>query len=310
MHDILRVVVFEGVQNLPIYAAQEQGYFARHGLDVHLTFTPNSWTLRDGLAAGTFDVAHTAVDNAIAMITLAGADVTVVLGGDPGFNAVITQDDVPSLASLRGERVLVDAKNTAFALVLYKVMAQSGLAREDYRIESVGATPLRLQRMLQDRSARAAIMNLPYRIQAARSGLRVLAEATDIVGPYLSTAAFVMRPWAQANRELLVRYIAAYLQGLRWALDVGHEALAAAMLARRLSLSDDVARECLAMVTATGSAGLSSEGVVDLVGLANVLRLRAEIEGQWGGVQPDPTGFVDDSYRAAALARLDAGAVA
>jgi ABC-type nitrate/sulfonate/bicarbonate transport system substrate-binding protein len=138
----------------------------------------------------------------------------------------------------------------------------------------------------------------------------VTAEATDIVGPYLSTAGFVMRPWAQANRELLVRYIAAYLEGLRWALDIGHEVPATDMLARRLSLADDVARECLAMVTAGGSAGLASEGVVDLVGLANVLRLRADIEGQWGGVAPDAADFVDDSYRAAALARLDAGAIA
>ena len=60
----LKVIVFEGVQNLPIFAAQAQGYFEQESLNIELTFTPNSWTLRDGLQAGLFDIAHTAVDNA------------------------------------------------------------------------------------------------------------------------------------------------------------------------------------------------------------------------------------------------------
>jgi ABC-type nitrate/sulfonate/bicarbonate transport system substrate-binding protein len=105
----LRVIVFEGVQNLALYAAQAQGCFAAHGLDVQLSFTPNSWTLRDSLQQGSYDIAHTAVDNAIAMVELAGADVAVVMGGDNGFNGVYVQPDIADIAALRGRTVLVDA---------------------------------------------------------------------------------------------------------------------------------------------------------------------------------------------------------
>ena len=149
--DTLRVIVFEGVQNLALYAAQTQGRFAAHGLDVQLSFTPNSWTLRDGLQQGSYDIAHTAVDNAIAMVELAGADVAVVMGGDNGFNGVYVQPDIADIAALRGRTVLVDAPNTAFALVLYRILSQHGMerSRNDYVVKSVGATPLRLAALLE-----------------------------------------------------------------------------------------------------------------------------------------------------------------
>jgi len=199
--DTLRVIVFEGVQNLALYAAQAQGRFAAHGLDVQLSFTPNSWTLRDGLQQGSYDIAHTAVDNAIAMVELAGADVAVVMGGDNGFNGVYVQPDIADIAALRGRTVLVDAPNTAFALVLYRILSQHGMerSRNDYVVKSVGATPLRLAALLEPSSPdqpkyAGAILNLPYRIQAERAGLRCLGEAVDLVGPYLSTAGFVIGP--------------------------------------------------------------------------------------------------------------------
>jgi ABC-type nitrate/sulfonate/bicarbonate transport system substrate-binding protein len=37
----LAVIVFPGVPNLPIFAAQAKGLFARRGLDVEVSFTPN-----------------------------------------------------------------------------------------------------------------------------------------------------------------------------------------------------------------------------------------------------------------------------
>jgi hypothetical protein len=38
----LTVIVFPGVQNLPMFAAQAKGFYARRGLNVEIKFTPNS----------------------------------------------------------------------------------------------------------------------------------------------------------------------------------------------------------------------------------------------------------------------------
>lgn len=295
-----RVVVFEGVQNLPIFVAQERGAFAARGIDLELTFTPNSWTLRDGLAAGTYDIAHTAVDNAIAMAELAGKDIAIVMGGDSGWNAVLAQPEIGSIGALRGRKVLVDAPNTAFALVMYRILALHGMQRGDYQGESIGATPFRLKAMREDRGAAATIMNLPFRVLAGRAGLRNLGEATSFIGPYLATAGFVMRAWGRANADFLVRYIQAYVEGLRYAL--ANPEYAIGILSEKLKIEASVARDAHAIATAPG--GFAKDAALDRAGLENVLKLRAEVEGQWGGVPPAPDKYLELSCYAEALKGL------
>src|SRR5581483_5729788 len=107
----LTVIVFPGVQNLPMFAAQAKGFFAKRGLDVDLKFTPNSDELRNGLAEGRYQIAHSAIDNAFALRDKANVDIAVVLGGDDSFNRLIVQDEIKSLADIKGKTVVVDAVN-------------------------------------------------------------------------------------------------------------------------------------------------------------------------------------------------------
>jgi ABC-type nitrate/sulfonate/bicarbonate transport system substrate-binding protein len=60
------VIVFPGGFNWPIWVAQEKGYFAKGGIEVKLTPTPNSVFQLTGLIEGKFDIAATAIDNVIA----------------------------------------------------------------------------------------------------------------------------------------------------------------------------------------------------------------------------------------------------
>src|SRR5262245_64366421 len=74
----LTVIVFPGVQNLPMFAAQAKGFYAKRGLAVDLKFTPNSDELRNGLAEGRYQIAHSAVGTAIARRDKANAESAVV----------------------------------------------------------------------------------------------------------------------------------------------------------------------------------------------------------------------------------------
>ena len=69
----LKVMVFPGLSNFSIYAAEHKNLFAKHGLAIELLYTPNSDVLRNGLAKGDHQIAHAAVDNAVAMVELAKA---------------------------------------------------------------------------------------------------------------------------------------------------------------------------------------------------------------------------------------------
>gem|GEM_PF-4014198 len=62
----LRLVLFPGGMNWTTFIARDKGFFAREGLDVAITPTPNSVQLFSKLMAGEYDVASTALDNVVA----------------------------------------------------------------------------------------------------------------------------------------------------------------------------------------------------------------------------------------------------
>jgi ABC-type nitrate/sulfonate/bicarbonate transport system substrate-binding protein len=300
----LKVMVFPGLSNFSIFAAQHNNLFAKHGLAVELLNTPNSDALRDGLAKGDHQIAHAAVDNAVAMAELAKADIAIVTGGDNGFNRIFVQPEFGSYADLRGKTVVVDAPNTAFALLLYKVLKDSGLNKGDYTVKPVGGTPARLEAMTKDRAnAAAAVLNPPFSFRAAQAGLKDMGAAAKAVGAYQADGAFVMRAWAKANSDTLVRYISAYVEGRRWALDPANKAEAIQLLADRLKLPGEVAAQSYAIATDSADS-IAKDARFDIEGFKNVLKLRAEIEGQWGGTPPAPEKYVDLSFYDEALAGL------
>src|SRR5438128_12536550 len=176
----LRVKMFPGAQALPVMAASSQGIFERHGLKVEVLFTVNSQEQRDGLAAGDFQIAQAAVDNAVAMVELAKHDVVIVSGGDSSMNELFVQPDVKGYADLKGQTLLVDAPNTAYALQLKKILLVNGLKEgSDYKVHPIGGTALRLRGMKENKDYKGAMLNLPFALDAKASGLKSMGRAID-----------------------------------------------------------------------------------------------------------------------------------
>src|SRR5712671_2773953 len=200
----LKVKMFPGAQALPALAAQSQGLFERHGLKVEILFTANSDEQRAGLAKGEFEIAQAAVDNAVAMVEMAKEDVVIVTGGDSSMNEFIVQPEVRSFADLKGHTLLVDALNTAYALQLKKILLMNGMKEgADYQIHPIGGTSQRLRGLKEDKKYKAAMLNLPFSLDAKASGLKSMGRATDLIGPYQANGTFVLRRWGEANRETL-----------------------------------------------------------------------------------------------------------
>jgi ABC-type nitrate/sulfonate/bicarbonate transport system substrate-binding protein len=302
----LRVNVFPGSQNLAIFIGLERGIFAKHGLKIDLQNTPNSDAQRAGLAEGKFEVAHAGIDNAVAMVETAGRDTVIVMGGDASMNEFMVRPEINSVADMRGKVLAVDAPNTAYALVAKKILKNNGLIEgRDYTVRPVGGTLQRSQAIAADPELGGGMVNLPFSIMIREKGLKSLGRQRDFIGAYQATGAFVMRPWAQANAEVLERYLAAYVESLRVAMDPANRAEAAAVLAKRLKLDPKVAEQTIEQLMIPGF-GLAPDARFDMEGFRTVLALRAEIEGQWGGKPPAPEKYLDFSYYDRALKRLGA----
>jgi ABC-type nitrate/sulfonate/bicarbonate transport system substrate-binding protein len=294
--DKLTVIVFPGLQNLPLFAAEANGFFAKRGVDVEVKGTPNSKELRDGLAEGRYQIAHSAVDNAVAMAEMAKVDVVVLMGGDNSFNNLYVTPGIRSYADLRGKTVAVDAVDTAYAFQLYAMMKMHGVPQGQYTVNPIGGTPLRLKAMREDPThATAAMLNPPFSIMAERAGLKRLASAAQALGAYQGSAAFALRSWAPTHRQEIERYIQAYVDGLRWAVNPANKDKAVALLTQNLKLDPSIAAAAYA-VAANPKTGFAKDARLDMQGFRNVLKLRAEMHGDWGGKPPSPAKYLDLSY--------------
>jgi ABC-type nitrate/sulfonate/bicarbonate transport system substrate-binding protein len=290
---VLHVNTFPTARSLPFYVGVDRGFFARRGLKVELQFTESSERQRDGLANGTVDIVHSAVDNAVAMIDVAKVDIVIVSGGDSGTNEFYVQDTVKDFSDIRGKAIVVDATNTAYALQAKKILGQRGLRDgTDYTLNPVGNGQRRLAALFADNNNAGAILNLPYSLQAAAKGLRSLGRTTDMLGPYQAGGAFVRRAWARDHADTLENYLAAFVEALRWSLDPSNRAEAAAMLVEKLKLPPDMAAQSLALMAEPGF-GFARDAAFDRAGFNNVLALRAEVEG---GTPADPQRYIDLSY--------------
>jgi ABC-type nitrate/sulfonate/bicarbonate transport system substrate-binding protein len=296
----LKVIVFPGMSNLALFAALAQGFYTKRGLAVELVFTPNSTELRDGLAAGRYHIAHAGVDNAIAQVESANIDLFIFMGGNNGFNNLIVQPEIRSYEDFRGKVMAVDAVDTAFALLLYKMLDVKGIKRDQYDVKPVGGSLFRYQAMTKDKTYAASMLNPPFSLQALRAGLKDFGSAVSVVGPYQSDAGWVLRSWGQANGDVLTRYIQANIEGIRWALNPANKAAMVAILAERLKLANDVAEESFTF----SQNGYAVDSKFDLDGFKNSLQLRADMLGTWGGKPPAPEKYLDFTYYQRALAAM------
>jgi ABC-type nitrate/sulfonate/bicarbonate transport system substrate-binding protein len=298
----LKVMVFPGLANLPLFVGQQQGFFAKRGLSVEILNTPNSDVLRNGLAQGNHQLVVAGVDIAVAMAE-AGHDIGILIGGDSAFNALYAKPEIGGWSDLRGKTLIVDAPNTAYAVVGYKMLEMNGLPRGSYTVRPTGGTFARYELMFNDPTAHASMLNPPFSLQAEDRGLRRLATVTEVVGPYLGNAGWAMRDWSRQNPDLVTRYLAAYVEGIRFMLAPVNEATTVGIIAERLRLSPELARRNLALLTATGT-GSAVDGRFDLEGFRNVLKIRAEVLGTWGGTPPPPERYLDLGYWERAVASL------
>ena len=295
----LTVMVFPGTQTLPVFAAEACGFFAKRDLSIKLTAAPNSQEQRKGLAAGRYPIVHGAADQCIALAET-GVDAIVVAGGDNGFNHLFVQPEIERIAELRGRTLAADVANTGWSFVLYEILRRHGVSRGETIIHEAGAPFRRFDAMRDDRTMAAAILNPPFAIHARRAGLKDLGAVVDSIGPYLGTVPYVLRPWAQANAETLVSYLAACIEGLRWVLDPANHAAAVKLTGERLGVPADIATEIHA-AAADPAKGLAKDAAFDLEGFKTVLRLRAAFEGR---TLAAPESYFDLSFHRLALASL------
>jgi ABC-type nitrate/sulfonate/bicarbonate transport system substrate-binding protein len=299
------VIVFPGGFNWPIWVAQEQGYFAKGGIEVALTNTPNSVFQLTNLIDGKFDIAVTAIDNVIAYqegqgeVPVAGTpDLLAFMGGDNGLLSLASLPEVKTYADLKGRKLSVDATTTGYAFVLFDLLRRHGLDRGDYQIEKAGGVLARWQALEAHRHDGTMLLT-PFDLLAKAAGFNILEYAIDVYGHYQGLVGATRRSYARDHRPALIGYIRGYVSGLAWLYGPGHAADAVGILRKNApQMSPELAQQSYAALV--NPQGFAPQAQIDLAGIRTVLALRSRY-GEPRALLADPTKYYDPQYYQAAL---------
>jgi len=304
----LAVIVFPGGFNLPIWAAERQGFFEEHGVRVVLTPTPSSIYQIQGLAEGRFDIAMTAFDNVVAYQEGQGEasippnpDMFAFMGSDNGFLAVVGGKQVRSFAELKGKKLSVDALTTGYAFVLRELLARNGIAESEVTFDRAGGALSRFQELLKGTHA-GTVLVTPFDLLAMSKGHARLALAHEQLGAYQGVVAAARRSWARQNESALVGFIRAYHAAVGFLYDPANRDIAQALLVANVrAMTPVLAKQSLAVLL-DGESGFFKDVRLDQAGMETVLRLRSKFS-EARRVLSDPAKYVDTSYRQKALGR-------
>ena len=147
------------------------------------------------------------------------------------------------------------------------------------------------------------MLGAPASISAKSAGLVSLGSVPDLLGAYQAGGHFARRKWADEHRESLVKYLAAYIESQRWIMDATNKKQVLEIMSGEYKLAPDVAAGTYEL-SMTRPGGFEKDAQLDQEGFKNVLKLRAEVEGQWGWHVPSAKNYYDDTYYHAALAKL------
>jgi ABC-type nitrate/sulfonate/bicarbonate transport system substrate-binding protein len=235
------------------------------------------------------------------MVEVGKVDAVILGGGDSGLLELFVRPEIKSLTDVRGKAMVVDAPNTAYALVARKILKNAGLVDgRDYRLVPIGGTESRVNAFSLTPDNAVGMLNPPWTFVAESRGARSFGKVKDLFGPYQAIVPIAMRSWTQSNSGVLERYLAAYIEGCRMTFDPSNRAEVISVLRKRLNLTQEVASLSYEGLIQPGY-GLSRDCRFDMAGFRNALSLRAEIEGQWGGVTPEPNKYLELGYYERAL---------
>lgn len=205
----LRIGVLPVLNTLPLYVAQEAGYFDEAGVVVELVPFQSGLDRQTALLAGATDASN---DDLIGVLLLNAGGVAVrVVRHDPPagvFFALIAGpgSEMESVADLAGASVGI-SHNTLIQYLTDAMLASAGMSAEEVEYVEIAEIPVRFQLLLQGQID-AATLPEPLIQAALGAGGRVLIDDASLsyVPTVLSFRADTLAEKGEAVRAFLLAY--------------------------------------------------------------------------------------------------------
>jgi NitT/TauT family transport system substrate-binding protein len=223
----------------PHYIAEAKGFFSGEGLKIDLFYSQSNAAVLQALTAGSTKIAMASGLADIMYAVAAGAGVSIVrIDGQVGPYALEAKNTYKSIKDLKGKTISVDEATGTTMVYFVKMLAGNGMKRSDVDFIYAGSTAARFA-ALESGAAAAAMITAPQLFTAEAHGFVNLGYDTEYAKDVPFTGEFVNTAWAQANKPLVKKYLAAYTKAILWFDDPKNRDEAIQILLKVTKMSPD-----------------------------------------------------------------------
>jgi ABC-type nitrate/sulfonate/bicarbonate transport system substrate-binding protein len=310
-----KVVIAHAAMNFrvaPLWVAQDQGFFAKYGIDSEIIYMRGGPTLFSGMLSGDIQIGWTA--SAIIAPIAEGADFVIVAG----FNNRVTDELVvrPGIKrpeDLRGKRFGVQSIGGGGWVGAMLGLESLGLEprRDDIRVLVIGDNTVRGQ-ALEGGSIDATVLDGLFSRKAKAKGMIALADFSQTNIPMMNHLVAVRKSYLQRQPEIVENVLRALVEGLAFTWSPKSKSAVLKSVMRRLritemSFAEDGYQELLTR------GGLEKKPHPSLEGVRNVQRLMQISNPRVGEIKLeeivdrsivrklDDSGFIDRTFAAAGV---------
>ncbi|MEL6553610.1 MAG: ABC transporter substrate-binding protein [Cyanobacteria bacterium J06621_11] len=212
------------VGQMPLYIAQEKGFFTEEGLDFNFSLFGASGDYISAFASNNVDSVAPVSAEAILMKSQ-GKDFKIVLVQDNsvGGDGILARNSIETIEDFKGQKVAVDTTGVSYFFLL-QVLKEAGLTKDDITI--INADPASAAAAFESGNADIAVSYAPYLPQTARAveDGRIIYDSskmpTAIIDLYLVDTAFI-----EENPAAVQAFVNGIFKGTQFLLDNPKESL-------------------------------------------------------------------------------------
>lgn len=200
---------------LPIFAAEQKGYFKEEGLDVSLPVFRSGTENSQAVLAGEVQIAFGSITEVL-QLRKAQQDARFFWGISNIMPfKLYARPEIKSVQELKGKRLAVSKFGAQSDYLTQFTLRRFGVEpMKEAAILQVGSTPARYA-ALKSGSVDATIMWFPQTLVAEKEGFRMLVDLAEIIPDWGYLGYYALARVLGEQRDTVVKYIRAHQRGVR-----------------------------------------------------------------------------------------------
>ena len=273
----------------PLFATKEAGLLEKYGFDTEMVYVQGVQLIQVHVS-GQLDVSS--VSSVVYMqASVEGADLIQVASSiDKQLMKLMVQPSIAKPQDLKGKTLAVTRFGSLTDLLVRPVLKNWGLEpQKDVKLIQIGRMP-DIATAISQKSVDGGVISFPTSVQAEKMNIKTLLDFADSGFDIPATTIVVSRRYSKTNRDTVLRFLKAYIEGTRRLLS--DRELGIRALRQYGGISD---REMLATTyDLFTSRYIKKIPKINTKGVENSLSLIAESNPKAKGRKPEE--FIDTSF--------------